>query len=127
MSALDIRYTLEIDEDGYPIFSGLRAEDDELLGEILRNLKRSDPARPSSRLLTTFDHGKKAWIEAFDDPLVVMSVEMQGEQIQLNFLGQYSVSVGLRQLEVDAFQRFHVFVGEEKIPAVFSRKAQAAL
>jgi hypothetical protein len=128
MGLPDPAYVVEIDEEGYPIFSGMRSLDDNLNAEILSKMRRSEPERASSRLMTDFDHGKMAWVQAFDDPFVVQSLDRtHPERVRLNFPGDYKVEAELRDFQVDSFGRFHVFIGPHRIPAVMTRKAQAAL
>ncbi len=130
---MDIQQVLEIDEEGYPMFSGIRSQDEDLNREILSNIRRSDPSRLSSRLWTHFDGGKAAWIQAFDSPLVAQSVVLvngdldQPVRLKLHFPGGFQDEISLSEIECDAFDRLHTFLGPDKVPVVFSRKAQASL
>ncbi len=49
------------------------------------------------------------------------------ETCRLEFLGGRVDQVFLKDMQIDEWDRFHAFVGSERIPAVLSRKAQAAL
>jgi ubiquinone/menaquinone biosynthesis C-methylase UbiE len=122
----EISKKLEIDEDGYPIFGGLRLHDEDVLGEVFSNLQRILVGEMRSKLVTCVD-GTWAWIDAFDAPLVAQSAKLRSDSVvELEFLGGRSFEVPLNTLEVDEWDRFHASVGDAAIPAVLSRKAQAA-
>ena len=67
------RYTIEIDEEGFPIFSGYRVDDPELLHSLFQNLKRADPTDLRSSLVTYCDN-ELCFVDAFSAPLVAQSV-----------------------------------------------------
>jgi|GEM_PF-207221 len=134
----EIKYSLEIDEEGYPIFSGLRIHDEEVLKDIFQNLQRVQPDLPKSKIVTCLEGHKWAWIDSFDAPLIVQDVEFATDKssdqisdptgdprVELHFLGDLSFEVALKDLSTDEWDRLHCYVGEQQFPAVFSRKAQA--
>jgi len=118
------RYFIEIDEEGFPIFDGLRVHDREVLQVIFQGLRRLSPDNLKSGLVTTCD-GERCFVVGFSDPLVAQSVEIQGQEIRWNFLGDLKHVVALSEIYEDEWHRMHAFVGKDKIPAVLSRKAQA--
>jgi len=127
-SLSEIKHRLEIDEEGYPVFSGLRIHDEEVLKDIFSHLQRSQAEFPRSKLITCLEGRNWAWIDAFDAPLVAQAIELTAEDfVELKFLGGLSETVTLADFEIDEWHRFHVVVGAAAIPAVLSRKAQAAL
>ncbi|MEO5667702.1 MAG: methyltransferase domain-containing protein [Bdellovibrionota bacterium] len=124
----EIAHALEIDEEGYPIFSGLRIHDEEVLVDIFSHLQRSQPELLRSKLITCLEGKNWAWINAFDAVLVAQSVQCTPEGIvELEFLGGLKETVKLEDFEIDEWNRFHAVVGSMAIPAVLSRKAQATL
>lgn len=137
LSEIDVR--VEIDEEGFPVFGGLRIDDEELLSDIFQNLQRFREDELSSKIVTQMKataNGKWAWIDAFDEPFVVQSVAIADDrdktaQQELVFcwqcLGGLVFNVAWKDLYVDEHSRFHSYLGDQKIPSVLSRKAQAQL
>jgi len=116
---------IEIDKEGFPVFSGLRADDETLLFEYAKNLKRSVEGENKFPLITKCG-GVEVWVESFDCPLVAQSIRAFSEtSCEWVFPGGYSAKVSHNQMSVDRWERLHAFIGKDEIPAVFSRKAQA--
>lgn len=119
---------LEIDEEGYPVFGGLRIHDENVLIDVFGNLTRSQPDMPRSKIVTCLEGKTWAWIDAFDAPLIAQSASLElGDRVKLGFLGGRTETVDLLNFEIDEWNRFHALVGREGIPSVLSRKAQAML
>ena len=120
-------WTLPLDEEGYPVMdNGLRGDDLEFLKLVFQNLKRYE-GNDKNPLCTQMS-GKEVIVTSFDDPLVAQEVlfDEKNNQLQWNFLGDLSHKINLSDLRVDEWNRLHAYVGAEKIPAVMSRKTQAA-
>lgn len=118
-----MRYTVAIDEEGFPHFDGLRVQDDALLATLLKNLRRD----AQLGLVTTCE-GETCAIDAFDDPLVVQRIgDLHGEKFDAWFPGGRRETIAFAQLEEDEWHRLHAWIGGDAIPAVLSRKAQADL
>jgi hypothetical protein len=124
----DLKYSIEIDQEGYPVFSGLRVDDEELLQDIFQNLQRALPENLRSKILTCLESKKWAWVDAFDAPLVAQFVEYQedADTVKWIFLGGVESQLRLDDIEVDEWNRFHAYVGPFEIPATLSRKAHAS-
>ncbi len=118
------RYFIEIDEEGYPMFDGIRVNDEELLSTIFKGLRRLKPGEFKSPLVSTCE-GEICYIVGFSDPLVAQSVEIKGEEIIWHFLGGLSFSLSKEQIKEDEWHRMHAYMGPDQIPSVLSRKAQA--
>jgi hypothetical protein len=126
MTALLPKHTLEIDEEGFPLTNGMRIEDGEILAELVPGIKRLFPGQVKGPLVSTFG-GAPVLIDAFDEPLVAQRVDRVTEASSLwIFLGEREQKVAHKDLYLDPWHRLHAFIGEEKIPAVLSRKAQGA-
>lgn len=120
------RYAVQIDEEGYPVFDGLRVDDEKLLREILGNIHRRDPTLPASAFQTTCD-GEACWIDAFDAPWVARTVEKRLDGAWDWILpGGLRYAVRVEDLEVDNWNRLHAWIGPERVPAILSRAAQAS-
>lgn len=109
---------LPIDEEGYWIFDGLRVEQPEIGGLLLRNIQRIEKDR-----FTTEMDGQKAWVEAFDAPFVVRHIERQGDLWKIHLPYGLEMPFELKSLSLDEWDRFHGLTSEH-IPFVFSRHAQ---
>jgi SAM-dependent methyltransferase len=124
----DINHSLEIDEEGYPMFGGLRIHDPQVLLDIFSHLRRSQPELPRSKIVTCLEAKHWAWIDAFDAPLVAQSAHLLSQtEARLEFLGGLSETLPVDLFEVDEWDRLHALVGTQCFPAVLSRKAQALL
>lgn len=111
---------IQVDEEGYFHFNGVRITDDDYGHHLFENLMRDD----SGRFLTEAQ-GSWAIVEAFDQALVAQQVDKdsQGQWfIQLPY--DYKVAFQLDSLTLDEWDRFHGF-DEKGRPFVLSRKAQA--
>ncbi len=108
---------IQIDEEGYWIFQGLRVEDQPLGQKMLQNLRMV-----RGRCLTEIE-GEWAVVETFDAPFVARQVERRGEEwwIQLPYQTEFQFSIS--SLSLDEWDRFHGMTNTE-IPFVFSRPAQ---
>lgn len=117
---------IEIDEEGYPMFSGIRADDELLLCEYIDNLHRAIPGEYKFPLVTKCG-GVEVWVDAFDCPLVAQNIDaMTKDSSHWIFPGGHSREVEHSSILVDPWDRLHTFIGPDQIPAVLSRKAQAA-
>ncbi len=137
----EIRYRVEIDEGGFPNFDGLRVDDDGLLKALFQNMSRL-PSRDRSLtkgILTTECDGERAHVVAFSDPLVAQGVTLDlkapAPKVTWHFLGGLNFDLPLKlknntaaesEIRQDPWGRLHAYVGPARIPAVLSRKAQAA-
>jgi SAM-dependent methyltransferase len=121
------RYTLQIDEDGYPQFNGLRVDDEPLLKELLGKIRRWDPQDLRSTLVTQCD-GELCFLDAFSMPLVAQSVEDISPSSSLwIFPGGRREKVSHDDLRQDGWGRLHTWIGADKIGATMRAKAQASL
>jgi SAM-dependent methyltransferase len=127
-SLREIENRLEIDEEGYPVFGGLRIHDEAVLRDVFGNLSRSQPEMPRSKIVTCLEGKTWAWVDAFDAPLVAQSASLElADRVKLGFLGGRVETVDLLSFQIDEWDRFHSLVGADEMPAVLSRKAQAML
>lgn len=116
-----------IDEDGYPMLDGARVQDESSLKEIFSNLKRIKSEDFRSTLITTWG-GIEASVEAFSSPFIVQSVtKLSEETFMSHLLGDLSFEFDVSQLQIDEWNRLHLYLGTDQIEATFSRKAQAQL
>lgn len=108
-----------IDEEGFPHFGELRVTDASVGAEILRNLSFAE----NGAFQTTLQE-RSAIVEAFDDPYVAAQVLKTGSGWKI--LLPYGVELFFdpKTLTLDEWDRFHGYA-ENKMPFVFSRKAQA--
>lgn len=113
-------YFLQIDEEGYALFGEMRVTDEEVGQEILMNLRWDDRG-----VYVTNSAGQDAIVESFDAPLVAGQVEFEDNQWFIHAPYQTRFPFDLSSLTLDEWDRFHGLT-EQKIPFVFSRKAQAA-
>jgi len=116
---------IHIDEEGFPVTQdGIRLDDESFLQRVFLSLHRpqGDDRYP---LVSDYD-GEEIIVTSFDDPLVAQEVIEQGEKILWRFLGGLELTCRLKDIKVDAWNRLHAYLGEEKIPAVMSRKVQAS-
>ena len=113
------RYVV-IDEEGYFAFDGRRVDDEELGRLLLSNLKSAE----SDRWTTEMD-GQKAWVEAFDAPLVATHVRRSAKTgfVDMDVPYRATATFSLETLCFDEWDRFHGLT-TDGIPFVFSRNAQ---
>jgi SAM-dependent methyltransferase len=110
---------LPIDEEGYFIFDGRRVDDEELGRALLESIEKVEAER-----YVTSMNGERAWVEAFDEPLIARHVAAEKPgfcTIDLPYRTQ--MRFALDTLSVDEWDRFHG-VTDKQIPFVFSRGAQ---
>ncbi len=111
---------VQIDDEGFPHFNGVRVTDPNIGREILSQVKLND----KSIFMTTVA-GRETIVEAFDQPFVATSVEVSasGEwSISLPYFLQLKFKID--ELYVDEWDRFLGYDLEGR-PFVFSRPAQA--
>ena len=114
-----ISHFLNIDEEGFPQFSGIRVTDQEIGHEILSNIRFSE----TGTFTTETDH-QAAIVEAFDEPYVAQMVHFKNYKWFAEMPYEFTAEFGLESLSLDEWDRFHGKV-TNGIPFVFSRKAQS--
>lgn len=112
---------IQIDREGYLLSDGLRLDDEEFGHQILENLKMQN------RTYITEYKGTQAFVEAFDIPLIIQSVEVQGQKLVGLMPYNYRVDIVPSSLSMDAWDRFYARRPSDSCPLLFSRKAQAQL
>jgi SAM-dependent methyltransferase len=120
--SLPDRY-LAIDEEGYALFGETRVTEEATGAQILNGLKFAE-----NNAFMTSVGGVDAFVEAFDEPLVIQMLDAPAEgfatwQAQAPYQTRFHFS--LDSLTVDEWDRFHG-VTSQGMPFVFTRKAQAA-
>lgn len=113
---------IQIDEEGYPCFEGVRVQDKEFGHQVLAGLEKDE----FNRIVTRVD-GEPILVEAFDQPLIAQQVEQKpGLEWEVLMPYEYRATFDLKSISVDEWDRFHgrTLSG---IPFVCSRKAQAEL
>jgi SAM-dependent methyltransferase len=113
---------VQIDEEGYPLFSGLRVQDKQFGKNLIAGIQRA----PGGRTFITHYENEDYILEAFDQPLVVQMVikHTDGDwEIELPY--GIRKKLILSSLTADEWDRFHGRTAED-VPFVFSRKAQNA-
>jgi methyl halide transferase len=113
--------SIQIDQEGYPMLTGVRVSDEAFGRELLANIFMRD------RVAYTKTSDEEVVVEAFDAPLVVLTVhKREGTVWQFQMPFDFMVSSDLKNLRLDEFDRFcgHFDNG---VPFVFSRTAQAEL
>lgn len=111
---------IQVDEEGYFLFDGIRVADAEYGRELLKNIFIDDGGRTKCRT-----ESGEVWVEAFDEPFVATNLERTDSgkwKIELPY--SYSEEFALTSLSLDEWDRFHGRT-ERGIPFVFSRAAQA--
>lgn len=113
---------LKIDEDGYALQDGVRMIDPAFGLPILQNIEMRDRTYWSSWRDT------EVLIEAFDSPLVGLSVQLDSDGLTIKCAYDYSIRLNTAEFEksicLDEWDRFH-FRRSDGVPIVLSRKAQA--
>ena len=113
---------LVIDEEGYPLTGELRITDHEVGLEILSSLRFAE----NGAMETDFG-GVPVLVEAFDEPLVAMNLEIiAGSSLLLSLPYGLEKLAPASSLTVDEWDRFHGMT-ENGIPFVLARAAQATL
>lgn len=122
---------LVIDEEGFFSMEERRIQDEEIGAHLLESLVRKERGS-----FTCFWENEEIAVEAFDEPLVVQSLDVlnealikqAGDQVEptVKVTFPYNVKVPLifESLSLDEWDRFHGRTAQG-IPYVFSRKAQA--
>ena len=114
---------VQIDEEGYPVFSGLRVQDQTFGKELLSNIKRI----PERYIFETTVGNDKYIVESFDQPYVASQVyKISDSEWGIELPYSIKKKLDLTKLKVDEWDRFHGRTSED-IPFVFSRKAQNEL
>jgi hypothetical protein len=118
---------IQVDEEGYFAFDGIRVTDEESGRLWLGNLKMDD----RGRAWTTVD-GEPILVEAFDEPFIAVDVEKSARKIsgqggvcwKISMPYAHDDTFLLSTLRLDEWDRFHGHT-ESGVPFVFSRSAQA--
>lgn len=110
---------VQIDEEGFGLSREIRIQDPEAGKELLENLKLHE----GGTLISTFG-GTPVIVEAFDEPFIAQQVHFEGDTwiIELPYGVEFSFT--LESLSLDEWDRFHGYT-KDRMPFVFSRKAQA--
>jgi len=122
---MNIRYFIDVDEEGHPMFDGVRIQDDGLTRVILEGAHRRKAGDPRTPLVTECD-GETCILNAFSDPWVAqLCVFKSSDTLEWTFPGGFQREVTLSQVAVDKWNRCHAYLGPNEVPSVLSRKAQA--
>lgn len=120
-------YQLHIDEEGFPVLNGYRADDPEFLQLTFPYITRLIQGENRSPLMVNMED-KLVYVEAFDAPFVAQMVEdVTEESSTWIFPGDFKKTVLHKDLFMDRWDRLHSYIGQDEIPAVLSRKAQQKL
>jgi hypothetical protein len=126
MDLKEIKNKIEIDEEGYPLWGGIRIHDEDFLRDLFQNMRRASSELKHSKLISCVNSDTWVWIDAFDAPLVAQGAHLLSkDKVLWKFLGNLEFEIPLDDMSIDEWGRFHAFVGPEEIPALLSRKAQA--
>lgn len=110
---------IQIDEEGYFLLNGIRASDESSGRRWLAKMQMSQ-----GRAMTDVD-GTLCWVEAFDEPYLVLDCSPRdGELWTAKLPYGHEETFRLSKLSLDEWDRFHGHT-ERGIPFVFSRAAQA--
>jgi len=121
------RYTIPFDEDGFPLFNGLRVDDESLLKDLIEHLGRYNPQDLRSSVVTSCE-GELCFVDSFSTPLVAQSVEEVNEKSAVwKFLGGRREVIYHENLLQDDWARVHTWVGPSKLCASLRSKAQSSL
>jgi SAM-dependent methyltransferase len=114
---------VSMDEEGYFINEEkIRIEDHDWGRTLLENMARLDSGAFQSDV-----NGTKAFVEAFNAPLVIQSIEhIDNTKFLAQFPYGYSQECTFENLCVDEWDRFHGY-SPKGVPFVFARKAQMQL
>ncbi|WP_374029339.1 methyltransferase domain-containing protein [Bdellovibrio bacteriovorus] len=110
---------IQIDEEGYGLSREVRIQDPLVGQELLQNLKIHE----GGTLLSTIG-ATPVIVEAFDEPYIAQQVHVEDGVWSLTLPYGLEYKFELASLSLDEWDRFHGYT-ENKIPFVFSRKAQA--
>lgn len=112
---------ISIDEEGYFLSQEIRMQDESFGRPALENLIYAE----NNSLQSHFDN-QSFTVEAFDAPLVVQQIQVNGTHATALAPYGFKFQVDLTQLSIDEWNRIHG-VSDKKIPFVLTRKAQADL
>ena len=110
---------IAIDEEGYFLQCEMRLKEPTTGKTLLKNLAYAENGSFVSNADDRF-----FFVEAFDEPLVAQQVLCEKDQWRIVCPYETYFDFSLSSLRVDEWDRFHGRT-HEKIPFVFSRKAQA--
>lgn len=118
---------IKIDEEGYFQMGELRVTDAEFARSLFDNLRFTE-----HDALITRTGGKEVWVEAFDEPLIVLQIHKTAPRrwrllMPYGFERHLSLESDngvLTSLFLDEWDRFHGLT-EDGLPFVLSRSAQA--
>jgi SAM-dependent methyltransferase len=112
--------SIQIDEEGYFSFDGIRVTDEAYGRELLDNVFVDDMGRYLCRAKEF-----EVRVEPFDEPLIAVNVEkLQGLDWELILPYGAKQNFNLKTLSLDEWDRFHGRT-HNGVPFVFSRAAQA--
>jgi Methylase involved in ubiquinone/menaquinone biosynthesis len=111
---------VQIDEEGYVVSGELRIQDPQVGSELLTSIKLHE----GGTLVSTFGE-VPVIVEAFDEPYVASQVHFENNMWIVEMPYGVEMVFQLESLSLDEWDRFHGYA-ENKIPFVFSRKAQAS-
>ncbi len=110
---------MQIDEEGFPLFSGLRVQDQKFGYDLINGIQRFQDGR-------TFiiQHQNDRYIlEAFDQPFVAQMVSKNQNAWEIELPYGVRKTFKIDSLKVDEWDRFHGQTVND-IPFVMTRKAQ---
>lgn len=111
---------LQIDEEGFPLSSGLRLQDKNFGASLLKNIQKV----PERNVFVSKFENETYIIENFDEPLVAQHVHLKDGQFFVEFNYELYEPLNLQTITVDEWDRFHGF-NQHKVPFIFSRNAQS--
>ncbi|MNS63508.1 hypothetical protein D3C72_966040 [compost metagenome] len=111
---------VQIDEEGYVVSGEIRIQDPNVGSELLGNIKLHE----GGTLISIFGE-VPVIVEAFDEPYVASQVHHENNQWLIELPYGVELEFSLESLSLDEWDRFHGYA-KNKIPFVFSRKAQAS-
>ena len=109
---------IQMNPDGFFVLNNEAITDKDYGRQLLESMTMDSRHRP----VVTFQ-GVHAYVEAFDEPLIVQQVEFNNQKWNAICLYDFSANFYLDSLSLDEWDRFHG-ITEQGVPFVFSRKAQ---
>ncbi|XGC80576.1 class I SAM-dependent methyltransferase [Bdellovibrio bacteriovorus] len=110
---------VQIDEEGFGLSREVRIQDPLVGQELLQNLKLHEGGTLISTIGAT-----PVIVEAFDEPYIATNVHLKNNSWEISLPYGVHYAFELESLSLDEWDRFHGYTSN-KIPFVFSRKAQA--
>ncbi|UOF00704.1 class I SAM-dependent methyltransferase [Bdellovibrio reynosensis] len=110
---------VQIDEEGFGLSREVRIQDPLVGQELLQNLKLHEGGTLVSTIGAT-----PVIVEAFDEPYIATNVHLKNNSWEISLPYGVHYAFELESLSLDEWDRFHGYASN-KIPFVFSRKAQA--